>query len=224
LRGFLTADRDKVCKTRGFGTARYVVLQAALELTRRHYQELMTVGSALQNPQAIREFVQIRLRDLPYEVFCCLLLDCRYRVLSFEELFRGTIDGAIVHPREVLRLALSRNAAALILVHNHPSGIAEPSPSDRNITVRWRWWISRFWTIWWSGTGYASRLPSVAGCNETPFRHFRGADGFPKPAPAGIKRDSFLGPRPQSSHGYRFGFRLGTPPCPESVRSPAKGR
>ncbi|WP_129782660.1 RadC family protein [Peristeroidobacter soli] len=136
LRGFLTADRDKVCKTRGFGTARYVVLQAALELTRRHYQELMTVGSALQNPQAIREFVQIRLRDLPYEVFCCLLLDCRYRVLSFEELFRGTIDGAIVHPREVLRLALSRNAAALILVHNHPSGIAEPSPSDRNITVR----------------------------------------------------------------------------------------
>lgn len=138
LRAFLTADQTRVCKTRGFGQARYVVLQAALELTRRHYQELMTVGSALQNPQATREFVQFRLRDLPYEVFCCLLLDSHYRVLGFEELFRGTIDGAIVHPREVLRLALSRNAAALILVHNHPSGIAEPSQADRSITVRLR--------------------------------------------------------------------------------------
>lgn len=136
LRAFLTADRSRVCKTRGFGPARYVVLQAALELTRRHYQELMTVGSALQNPSATREFVQLRLRDLPYEVFCCLLLDCHHRVLGFEELFRGTIDGAIVHPREVVRLALSRNAAALILVHNHPSGIAEPSAEDRKITVR----------------------------------------------------------------------------------------
>nr|WP_298717047.1 DNA repair protein RadC [uncultured Steroidobacter sp.] len=138
LRAFLTADKTRACRTRGFGTARYVALQAALELTRRHYQELMKVGSALENPQATREFVQLRLRDLPYEVFCCLLLDSRYRVLGFEELFRGTIDGAIVYPREVLRLALARNAAALILVHNHPSGIAEPSPADRNLTVRLR--------------------------------------------------------------------------------------
>jgi DNA repair protein RadC len=136
LRAFLTADRSRVCKKRGFGPARYVVLQAALELTRRHYQELMSVGSALKNPQATREFVQSRLRDLPYEVFCCLLLDSRYRVIGFEELFRGTIDGAIVHPREVLRLAISRNAAAVILVHNHPSGNAEPSPADRAITAR----------------------------------------------------------------------------------------
>jgi DNA repair protein RadC len=136
LRTFLTADRARVCKTRGFGSARYVVLQAALELTRRHYQELMSVGSVLQNPRATREFVRLKLRDLPHEVFCCLLLDSHYRVLGFEELFRGTIDGAIVHPREVVKLALSRNAAAMILVHNHPSGIAEPSSEDRKITVR----------------------------------------------------------------------------------------
>jgi DNA repair protein RadC len=136
LRALLTADRQRVCKTRGLGPARYVALQAALELTRRHYQELMTAGSVLENPQATREFVQLRLRDLPHEVFCCLLLDSRYRVLGFEELFRGTIDGAIVHPREVVKLALSRNAAAMILVHNHPSGVAEPSPADRHITVR----------------------------------------------------------------------------------------
>ncbi len=131
--------REKLLKTGAASLSEAeLVLQAALELTRRHYQELMTVGSALENPQATREFVQFRLRDLPYEVFCCLLLDSHYRVLGFEELFRGTIDGAIVHPREVLRLALSRNAAALILVHNHPSGIAEPSPADRSITVRLR--------------------------------------------------------------------------------------
>ena len=77
----------------GSGPARYVVLQAALELTRRHYQEPMTAGSALANPQATREFLQMRLRDLPYEVFCCLFLDNRHRVIGFEELFRGTIDG-----------------------------------------------------------------------------------------------------------------------------------
>jgi DNA repair protein RadC len=136
LRALLTADRQRVCKTRGLGPARYVALQAALELTRRHYQELMTVGSVLANPQATREYVQLRLRYLPHEVFCCLLLDSHYRVLGFEELFRGTIDGAIVHPREVIKLALSRNAAAMILVHNHPSGVAEPSPADRQITVR----------------------------------------------------------------------------------------
>ncbi len=136
LRALLTADRQRVCATRGLGPARYVALQAALELTRRHYQEMMMVGSALANPRATREFVQLRLRDLPHEVFCCLLLDNHHRVLGFEELFRGTIDGAIVHPREVLKLALARNAAAVILVHNHPSGIAEPSPADRKITLR----------------------------------------------------------------------------------------
>ena len=138
LRALLTADRDRVCAAHGLGPARYVSLQAALELTRRHYQELMTVGSVMVNPRATREYVQLRLRDLPHEVFCCLLLDKHYRVLGFEELFRGTIDGAIVHPREVVKLALSRNAAAVILVHNHPSGIAEPSPDDRRITVRLR--------------------------------------------------------------------------------------
>jgi DNA repair protein RadC len=136
LRALLTADRQRFCAARGLGPARYVALQAALELTRRHYQEMMMVGSALANPRATREFVQLRLRDLQHEVFCCLLLDNHHRVLAFEELFRGTIDGAIVHPREVLKLALSRNAAAVILVHNHPSGVAEPSPSDRQITVR----------------------------------------------------------------------------------------
>jgi DNA repair protein RadC len=76
------------------------------------------------------------LRDRPFEVFCCLFLDNRHRLIAFDELFRGTIDGASVHPREVVRQALQRNAAAVILAHNHPSGVAEPSQADELITHR----------------------------------------------------------------------------------------
>lgn len=136
LRGLLTAERERMCQTRGLGPARYAALQASLELARRHYQELMMAGSTLANPRATREFLRMRLRDLPYEVFCCVFLDKRHRVIAFEELFRGTIDGASVHPREVVKQALSRNASAVILAHNHPSGLAEPSHADELITRR----------------------------------------------------------------------------------------
>ena len=136
LRGLLTRGSRAVCAAHGLGPARYVALQAALELTRRHYQELMTTGSALANPRATREFLRMRLRDLPHEVFCCVYLDNRNRVIAFEELFRGTIDGASVHPREVVKQALARNAAAVILAHNHPTGLAEPSQADELITRR----------------------------------------------------------------------------------------
>jgi DNA repair protein RadC len=136
LRGLLSAERERLCRTRGLGPTRYAILQAALELARRHYQELMRSGSALANPRATREFLRVRLRDLPHEVFCCVFLDNRHRVIAFEELFRGTIDGASVHPREVVKQALARNAAAVILAHNHPSGLAEPSQADELITRR----------------------------------------------------------------------------------------
>jgi DNA repair protein RadC len=136
LRGLLTAGRIRLCQARGLGPARYGVLQASLELARRHYQELMTAGSTLVTPRATQDFLQMRLRDLPYEVFCCLWLDSHHRVIAFDELFRGTIDGASVHPREVVKQALARNAAAVILAHNHPSGLAEPSVADQLITSR----------------------------------------------------------------------------------------
>lgn len=136
LRGLLTAEREALCSAHGMGTARYATLQAALEMARRHYQELMRSGPTLANPQATRDFLHMRLRDLTHEVFCCLYLDNRNRVLAFEELFRGTVDGASVHPREVVKRALAHNAAALILAHNHPSGVAEPSPADELITRR----------------------------------------------------------------------------------------
>jgi len=96
----------------------------------------MMKGCALSNPRATREFIRMRLRDLPHEVFCVVYLDIRDRVIAFEELFRGTLDGTSVHPREVVKQALARNAAAVILAHNHPSGIAEPSQADELITQR----------------------------------------------------------------------------------------
>ncbi len=136
LRGLLNADPARACATPGLGPARFARLQASLELARRHYQERMQIGCVLANPRATREFLQMRLRDLTHEVFCCVYLDNRNRVTGFEELFRGTLDGASVHPREVVKHALARNAAAVILAHNHPSGVAEPSQADEIITQR----------------------------------------------------------------------------------------
>ena len=136
LRTLLSASRELCLEQMGLGESRYCTLQAALELARRHYREELQAGPALQAPEATRTFLVAQLRDRPYEVFCCLHLDNRHRLIAFEELFRGTIDGASVHPREVVKQALSHNAAAVILAHNHPSGVAEPSQADELITAR----------------------------------------------------------------------------------------
>jgi DNA repair protein RadC len=138
LRGLMSADRERCRNTPGLGARRYGLLQAALELSRRHYQQEVASGPALESPAATKALLIARLRDSPYEVFCCLFLDNRHRLIAFDELFRGTIDGASVHPREVVRQALHRNAAAVILAHNHPSGVAEPSQADELITLRLR--------------------------------------------------------------------------------------
>ena len=138
LRELLGADRQRALAGRGLGPARYCLLQAALELSRRHYRETLSTGPALASPDTAREFLLAQLRDRPHEVFCCLYLDARHRLIAFEELFRGTIDGAAVHPREVVRQSLARNAAAVIFAHNHPSGVAEPSQADELITQRLR--------------------------------------------------------------------------------------
>jgi len=90
----------------------------------------------LTSPEATREYLKLRLDGVPYEVFTILLLDNRHRVLKYVEVFRGTIDGASVHPREVVRLVMEANAAAVIFAHNHPSGLAEPSQADLRITQR----------------------------------------------------------------------------------------
>jgi DNA repair protein RadC len=136
LRELLSADRSRCLRQPGVGPARYCTLQAALELARRHYREALSLGPALVAPHATRQFLIAQLRDRPYEVFCCLHLDSRNRLIAFEELFRGTIDGASVHPREVVRQTFLHNSAAVIFAHNHPSGVADPSDADEHITRR----------------------------------------------------------------------------------------
>ena len=118
----------------GLGPAKRARLAAALELARRSLAEQLSERPSLGNPRDCGAYFSARLRHLPYEVFACLYLDAHHRVLAFEELFRGTVDGAHVHAREVLRACIKHNAAAVIFAHNHPSGVAEPSRCDEAIT------------------------------------------------------------------------------------------
>jgi DNA repair protein RadC len=136
LRALLETDCRSFCMLPGLGMAKYAQLHAALELSRRHLSEILQRGDALSCPDDTRRYLQAKLRDRPHEIFACLFLDNRHRVIAFEELFRGTIDGASVHPREIVKQALAHNAAALILAHNHPSGVAEPSHADQQLTHR----------------------------------------------------------------------------------------
>jgi DNA repair protein RadC len=136
LRKLIAADRAHFCAHPGLGPARYAELQAAAEISRRQLAESLRAGPSMASPRATGEYLRAKLRDLEHEVFCCLFLDSRHRLIQFEELFRGTIDGASVHPREIVKLALQRNCAAVIVAHNHPSGIAEPSRADELITQR----------------------------------------------------------------------------------------
>ena len=134
----LRLDRRAFCARKGLGEAKYVQLQAALEMARRHLRAGLARGAAMTSPRQVREYLALWLADRPHEVFACLYLDTRHRVIACEELFRGTIDGASVHVREVVASALEKGAAALIFAHNHPSGVAEPSAADRQITERLR--------------------------------------------------------------------------------------
>ena len=130
----LLANPGGAMQLRGVGPAKRARLIAALELARRSLAEQLAERPALDNPRESGDYLRAQLRHLPYEVFGCLFLDNRHRVLAFEELFRGTVDGASVHPREVVRACLRHNASAVIFAHNHPSGEAEPSQADCAIT------------------------------------------------------------------------------------------
>ncbi len=136
LRDLLERTPKELLKLPGIGPARACALLAALELGHRHLAAGLARGEALTDPQAAGRYFSQRLRGLPHEVFAALFLDTRHRAIAFEELFRGTVDGAEVHPREVVRRALAHNAAAVIVGHNHPSGNGEPNAADRAITLR----------------------------------------------------------------------------------------
>ena len=111
---------------------------AVVAAAKAHLRRRVRRGVALTSPGVVRDFLAVTLGDRDCEYFCVLCLDSRHRFLRFVELFRGTIDGASVHPREVVKLALEKQAAAVMLVHNHPSGVAEPSNADETITRQLR--------------------------------------------------------------------------------------
>ena len=138
LRGVFAATPRELSRVRGIGKARSTTIAAARECYTRSLKEKITAGRRLNNSADSERFLMARLRDRRYETFCCLFLDCRNRVLAFEEIFHGTLDSAMVYPREIVRRSMERNAAAVILAHNHPSGVAEPSQADHLITERIR--------------------------------------------------------------------------------------
>lgn len=134
ISGILTADRVALSRQKGFGVARYCQLAAVVELTRRALREDMGRRDVLGAPGAVRDYLRLKLGDLPHEVFMGVYLDAQNRVIGDEELFRGTLTHTSVYPREVVKRALAHNAASVILAHNHPSGVAEPSHADEALT------------------------------------------------------------------------------------------
>jgi len=132
----LSARRATFCEHKGLGPAKFAQLQAAVELTTRYIKEELRAKPIFTSPQLVRDYLTVKMRDYQREVFVLLLLDSRHQLLDFHELFQGTIDMANVYPREIVKLALQNNAAAVIVAHNHPSGVAEPSQSDIAITKR----------------------------------------------------------------------------------------
>ncbi len=136
LRGVLTASQERICLMPGLGPVKFSYMQAALELGRRFLGEKIQRQDVMTNPESVNDFLSFHLRDRGREIFAILFLDSRHQVIKYEELFYGTLGSASVHPREVIKQVLHHNAAAIIIAHNHPSGVAEPSQSDADITVK----------------------------------------------------------------------------------------
>lgn len=120
--------------TRGFGIARYAQLAAGVELARRAARETLARGDTMTSPDAVRDYLRLTLAAREHEVFVALFLDSQHRLIAAEELFRGTLAQTSVYPREIVKIALAHNAAAVIFAHNHPSGVAEPSRADELLT------------------------------------------------------------------------------------------
>jgi len=134
LTSLFAAGLDDFCQVKGMGPAKFVQLQAVLEMSRRALQEELQRGDTLNSPQVVRDYLQLLLSGRQQEVFLVLFLDTQHRVIATEEMFHGTLGQTSVYPREVVKHALAHNAAAVILAHNHPSGVAEPSQADQLLT------------------------------------------------------------------------------------------
>lgn len=129
----LKADQVTFCEAKGLGQAKYCQLQATLELTRRYLDEQLRNEDIFTSPEKVMDYLAIQMRDNHREVFAVMLLDMRHRLIELMELFFGTINVASVHPREVAKVALEKNASSVIVAHNHPSGNADPSRADIQI-------------------------------------------------------------------------------------------
>ena len=136
LRALLDLSANDLSKLKGLGPARACALAAAMELGTRHLALRLERGEALTDPRMAGDYFAKRLRSLPHEIFACLFLDNQHQLIAYEELFSGSLDGAEVHLREVLKICLKHNAAAVIFGHNHPSGNPQPSAADRAVTAR----------------------------------------------------------------------------------------
>ena len=130
----LNADVKQFCAIKGLGPAKYCQLHATLELTKRYLEEQLESEQVFNRPQQVENFLAVQMSGYQREVFSIMLLNSQHRLLGYHELFYGTIDSATIHPREVVRLALEKNAAAVIAAHNHPSGATKPSRADIVIT------------------------------------------------------------------------------------------
>lgn len=134
LSGLLQSPPARLQKCKGMGAAKTAQLLAALELARRSLAEELAERDVLTSPRAVSDYLRLTLEKREHEVFVAVLLDAQHRILACEELFRGTLTQTSVYPREVVKCALTHNAAAVILAHNHPSGVAEPSQADEFLT------------------------------------------------------------------------------------------
>ncbi len=136
LRALLNADLNVFSQGKGLGDAKYAQLQASIEMSKRFLFERLKKGSVLDSSLACQQYLISELRDESHEVFAAIFLDTKHQVIGFDKLFYGTLDGAAVYPRVVVKKALDVGAGAVIFAHNHPSGIAEPSYADEQITLR----------------------------------------------------------------------------------------
>lgn len=135
LNGLFSASLEDFSAINGLGPAKFAQLQAVLELARRALFEELQTGVALSSPQAVKQYLQLLLGSKPYESFAVLFLDVKNRLISCDELFRGTLTHTSVYPREIIKAALAHNAAGIILAHNHPSGTPDPSAADKALTA-----------------------------------------------------------------------------------------
>lgn len=134
LRRLIMASEAEFCDRRGLGVAKFVQLQAVIEISRRYLSESIKRHDLCNDSSQVKRYLYAKLLDKPHEVFLGLFLDSQHRLIACEEMFNGTIDSAQIYPREVVKRVLYYNAAAIIFAHNHPSGVAEPSQADQQIT------------------------------------------------------------------------------------------